>query len=189
MLNLDRNNLPLLSEDLLKKQRTTLLIIAFLLLAGGILCLVNPFASGAALSIVVGILLLLSGAGLIIAMIANRAQNTWPMIGGILLGVAYLIIGYVFITSPLAGILALAVYLAVLFALGGIARLAAGYMRRGLPGNWLQYVIGVLDLIIAWMLIGSGPAASVTLVTAIVGIEMLVSSFALFQAANLFKKS
>ena len=44
------------------------------------------------------------------------------MIGGILLGVAYLIIGYVFITSPLAGILALAVYLAVLFALGGIAR-------------------------------------------------------------------
>ena len=98
--------------------------IAFLLLAGGILCLVNPFASGAALSIVVGILLLLSGAGLIIAMIANRAQNTWPMIGGILLGVAYLIIGYVFITSPLAGILALAVYLAVLFALGGIARLS-----------------------------------------------------------------
>lgn len=38
MLNLDRNNLPLLSEELLKKQRTTLLIIAFLLLAGGILC-------------------------------------------------------------------------------------------------------------------------------------------------------
>jgi len=81
------------------------------------------------------------------------------------------------------------VYLAVLFALGGIARLAAGYMRRGLPGNWLQFVIGVLDLIIAWMLIGSGPAASVTLVTAIVGIEMLVSSFALFQAANLFKRA
>ena len=98
MLNLDRNNLPLLSEELLKKQRTTLLIIAFLLLAGGILCLVNPFASGAALSIVVGVLLLLSGAGLIIAMIANRAQNTWPMIGGILLGVAYLII--VMCSSP-----------------------------------------------------------------------------------------
>lgn len=122
-------------------------------------------------------------------MLANRAQNTWPMIGGILLGVAYLIIGYVFVTSPMAGVLALAVYLAVLFALGGIARLAAGYMRRGQPGNGLQFVIGVLDLIIAWMLIGSGPEASVTLVTAIVGIEMLVSSFGLFQAAQLFKRS
>ncbi|CAI0865655.1 HdeD family acid-resistance protein [Serratia entomophila] len=189
MLNIDRNNLPRLGEDLLKKQRTTLLIIAFLLLAGGILCLINPFASGAALSIVVGILLLLSGAGLVIGMIANRAQNTWPLIGGILLGVAYLIIGYLFISNPLTGVLALAVYLAVLFAFGGIARLIAGYVRRGQPGNWLQFVIGVLDLIIAWMLVGSGPEASITLVTAIVGIEMLVSSFALFQAASLFKRA
>jgi uncharacterized membrane protein HdeD (DUF308 family) len=86
-------------------------------------------------------------------------------------------------------VLALAVYLAVLFAFGGIARLIAGYVRRGQPGNWLQFVIGVLDLIIAWMLVGSGPEASITLVTAIVGIEMLVSSFALFQAASLFKRA
>lgn len=142
MLNLDRNNLPLLSEELLKKQRTTLLIIAFLLLAGGIVCLVNPFASGAALSIVVGVLLLLSGAGLIIAMIANRAQNTWPMIGGILLGVAYLIIGYVFITSPLAGILALAVYLAVLFALGGVGHAGDGDRRHRDAGQFLCAVPG-----------------------------------------------
>lgn len=189
MLNLDRNNLPLLSAEILKKQRTLLLIIAFLLLVGGILCLVTPFASGATLSITIGILLILSGIALIIGMIANRAQNTWPMIGGILLGLAYLIIGYVFITSPMAGILVLAVYLAVLFTLGGIARLVAGYTRRGLPSNWLLFVIGVLDLIIAWMLVGSGPIASVTLVTTIVGIEMLISSFGLFQAANLFKRS
>ncbi|NIG87781.1 DUF308 domain-containing protein [Serratia symbiotica] len=142
MLNLERNNLPLLSAEILKKQRTLLLIIAFLLL-----------------------------------------------VGGILLGLAYLIIGYVFITSPMPGILVLAVYLAVLFTLGGIARLVAGYSRRGLPSNWLLFVIGVLDLIIAWMLVGSGPIASVTLVTTIVGIEMLISSFGLFQAANLFKRS
>lgn len=57
MLSFDHKNLPLLSEERLKKQRTALLIIAFLLL-----------------------------------------------VGGILLGVAYLIIGYLFITSPLAGI-------------------------------------------------------------------------------------
>ncbi len=32
---------------------------------------------------------------------------------------------------------------------GGIARLVAGYVHRGLPGNWLQFVIGILDLVIA----------------------------------------
>jgi hypothetical protein len=99
---------------------------------------------------VMGIFLLLSGFGLIFGMIANRVQNTWPMIGGILLGVAYLIIGYVFITTPAVGIFAMAVYLAVLFALGGIVRLIAGYKLRDVSGSWLQYVIGILDLIIAW---------------------------------------
>lgn len=66
MLNLARNNLPLLSAEIFKKQRTLLLIIAFSLLVGGILCLVNPFASGATLSIAIGILLILSGIALII---------------------------------------------------------------------------------------------------------------------------
>jgi len=111
------------------------------------------------------------------------------MIGGIILGLAYLIISYVFITSPMAGILVLAAYLAVLFALGGIARLVAGYTGRGLPSNWLLFVIGVLDLLIAWMLVSSGPIASVTLVPTIIGIEMLISFFGLFQTANLFKRS
>ena len=110
------------------------------------------------------------------------------MIGGILLGVAYLIIGYVFITSPLAGILALAVYLAVLFALGGIAR-GGGLHAPRAAGQLaaVRYRRARFDH--RRMLIGSGPAASVTLVTAIVGIEMLFSSFALFRAANLFKRA
>jgi uncharacterized membrane protein HdeD (DUF308 family) len=104
MLSVDYKNLPLLSEERLKKQRTALLIIAFLLLVGGILRLIIPQASGTVLSILVGVLLLLSGTTLVAGMIANRAQNAWPLIGGILLGEAYLIIGYRFITSPLAGI-------------------------------------------------------------------------------------
>lgn len=51
------------------------------------MCQITPLASGAALRIMVGILLLLSGAGLVIGMIGNRAQNTWPLIGGMLMGV------------------------------------------------------------------------------------------------------
>ncbi|VFS89120.1 acid-resistance membrane protein [Raoultella planticola] len=103
MLNFDRRTPQLLSEEILKKQRGVLLVVAFLLLVGGLMCLINPFATGTVLSIFVGVLLMLSGAGLIVGMFANRAQNTWPTIGGILLGIAYLLFGYVFITSPLAG--------------------------------------------------------------------------------------
>lgn len=86
MLNIDRKQLLSLNEDVVKKQRVLLLITGCLLLAGGIFCLVNPFASGVALSTLAGVMFLLSGVGLIIGMIANRSHNFGPMLGGILLG-------------------------------------------------------------------------------------------------------
>lgn len=187
MLNIDRSQLLPIQENFLKKQRIPLMVTAALLLVGGILCLINPLTSGVALSVVIGGFLLLGGLALIIEMVIHRAQNTWPMIGGVLLGVAYLILGYVFITNPVVGILALAVYIAVLFALGGIARLMAGFSWRGKGGSWLQGVIGILDLVIAAILIGAAPGVTVMLVTAIVGIEMLISAFSLFRVANLLK--
>ncbi len=187
MLNIDRNQRLSIQENFLKKQRAPLLITAALLLLGGILCLINPFASGVALSVVIGAFFVLSGLALIIEMFVHRAQNTWPMIGGVLLGVAYLILGYVFVTNPTVGILALAIYIAVLFALGGIARLIVSFNWRGRSGSWLQGIIGVLDLVIAAILVGAGPEVTVALVTAIVGIEMLISAFSLFQVANLLK--
>lgn len=189
MLNMNHLHSLKIDEQSLKKQRTPLLIISILLLLGGLFCLFSPFASGAAISMVVGIFLLLSGFGLIFGMVANRVQNTWPMIGGILLGVAYLIIGYVFITNPAVGIFAMAIYLAALFALGGIVRLIAGYKLREVKGSWLQLVIGVLDLAIAWLLLSADPMTSVVLVTTIVGIEMLFSSFSLFLVARQLKRA
>lgn len=187
MLNIDRNQLLPLQTNFLKKQRIPLTITAVLLLLGGILCLLHPFASSVALSVIIGAFLLLSGLALVIEMFIHRAQNTWPMIGGVLLGVAYLILGYVFITNPTVGILALAVYIALLFALGGIARLVAGFNWRGKGGSWLHIVVGFLDLVIAALLIGAGPEMTITLVTTIVGIEMLFSAFGLFRVASLCK--
>lgn len=64
----------------------------------------------------------------------------------------------------------------------------AGVKLKGAHGGWLQIIIGLLDLLIAWMLISAGPQGSILLVTMIVGIEMLFSSFSLFQVAQLLKQ-
>ena len=189
MLNIDRNNLLKLDPNFIKRQRTLMLIVAFLLLLGGIFCLINPFASGAALSAVIGFFFILSGVALISSMIANRHQNLLPMLGGILLGLAYFILGYVFITDPVVGIVTMSVVLAVLFAVGGILRLSAGFKMGGRNGSWLQIIIGVLDLVIAVMLLTADPQMSFALVTVVVGIELLFSSLAIFQIANVFRSA
>ncbi|WP_075181377.1 HdeD family acid-resistance protein [Pantoea sp. 1.19] len=187
MLNLDRNSLPELDSMLLKKQRVPLKIIAFILLIGGIFCLMNPFVSGIVLSSLVGVIFILSGISLAFVMFNNRNGNFWPVLAAIVMAAAYVIIGYVFMTNPAVGIFTLSVILAALFAVAGVIRLSAGLKMRGIHNGWLQSVIGVLDLIIAVMFITAGPVASVTLVTTIVGIEMLFSAFACFQLAQFLK--
>ncbi|CNI74457.1 HdeD family acid-resistance protein [Yersinia mollaretii] len=189
MLNIDRKYLMNLDESALKKQRWIMQIIAILLLLGGIFCLINPLASGVVLSKIIGILLLLSGIALIVGMIANRSNNLWPMVTGILLGVAYIVMGYVFVTNPAIGMISLAVVLAVLFAFGGVMRLITGFKTWGMPGAWLQILLGVLDLVITYLLVSAGPLMSITMVTTLVGIEMLFSSFSCFMVASLYKRN
>ena len=189
MLNIDRKKILNLDPDFIKKQRTLMLIVAFLLLAGGIFCLINPFASGAALSTLVGFLFILSGVALISGMVINRRHNFLAMLGSILLGIAYFILGYVFITDPVVGIVTMSMMLAVLFAIGGVLRLSVGFRMKGINGSWLQIVIGALDLVIAIMLITANPEMSFALVTVVVGIELLFSSFAIFQIASMFRSN
>ncbi|MDN0118781.1 HdeD family acid-resistance protein [Yersinia frederiksenii] len=189
MLNIDRKYLMGLDEGTLKKQRLIMQVIAILLLLGGIFCLINPLASGAALSMIIGILLLLSGIAMIVGMISNRSHNLWPMATGILLGVAYIVMGYVFISNPTIGMISLAIVLGVLFAFGGVMRLITGFRTWGLPGAWLQILLGVLDLVITYLLVSAGPLMSITMVTTLVGIEMLFSSFSCFMVASLYKRN
>lgn len=189
MLNIDPGRLSQLDKGFLRKQRTTMLVLSLLLLLGGIFCLINPLASGATLSVVIGVLFILSGIALIVSMIANRTGNLWPMLAGILMGVAYLVMGYVFVTNPAVGIWTLAFILGTLFLLGGIIRLMTGYRMKGVSGRGIQIATGILDIVIALILLGAGPMFSVTLVTAFVGIEMLFSSFSCFMIAGLFKSN
>ncbi|SUC28097.1 acid-resistance membrane protein [Providencia rustigianii] len=46
MLNINREKLLSLASGDMKKQRNTLIVLAVLLLLGGIVCLLNPMASG-----------------------------------------------------------------------------------------------------------------------------------------------
>ncbi len=63
------------------------------------------------------------------------------------------------------------------------------YRQRSMKGSWLQLVIGVLDIVIAWIFLGATPMVSVTLVSTLVGIELIFSAASLFSFASLFVKS
>ena len=183
MLYIDKATILKFDLDMLKKHRRAIQFIAVLLFIVGLLCISFPFVSGDILSTVVGALLICSGIALIVGLFSNRSHNFWPVLSGFLVA-----IGYFFIRAPELGIFAIAAFIAGLFCVAGVIRLMSWYRQRSMKGSWLQLVIGVLDIVIAWIFLGATPMVSVTLVSTLVGIELIFSAASLFSFASLFVK-
>ncbi|MBN6353251.1 HdeD family acid-resistance protein [Providencia alcalifaciens] len=187
MLNIDSDKLAKLASEEFKKQRTILLILSFLLLAGGIFCIINPMISGIAVSTVLGVLLIIGGVGAIVSILSTVIYTGWSRLFGFIIGLIYIIVGYSFIKDPLQSLIALAIFVATLFIIGGVIRLYVGFQQISSASGWLQIIIGLLDFFIAYLLIGNGPITSITLLTTLIGIEMVFSSFSLFTLLSVFK--
>ena len=172
MLYIDKATILKFDLEMLKKHRRAIQFIAVLLFIVGLL----------------GALLICSGIALIVGLFSNRSHNFWPVLSGFLVAVAYLLIGYFFIRAPELGIFAIAAFIAGLFCVAGVIRLMSWYRQRSMKGSWLQLVIGVLDIVIAWIFLGATPMVSVTLVSTLVGIELIFSAASLFSFASLFVK-
>ena len=183
MLYIDKATILKFDLEMLKKHRRAIQFIAVLLFIVGLLCISFPFVSGDILSTVVGALLICSGIALIVGLFSNRSHNFWPVLSGFLVAVAYF-----FIRAPELGIFAIAAFIAGLFCVAGVIRLMSWYRQRSMKGSWLQLVIGVLDIVIAWIFLGATPMVSVTLVSTLVGIELIFSAASLFSFASLFVK-
>ncbi|MER8149701.1 DUF308 domain-containing protein, partial [Acinetobacter baumannii] len=82
MLNINREKLLSLASGDMKKQRNTLIVLAVLLLLGGIVCLLNPMASGIVVSAIVGVLLILSGVGAIVSILSSAIYTGWSRLFG-----------------------------------------------------------------------------------------------------------
>lgn len=187
MLNIDREKLAKLAGEEFKKQRTFLVILSILLSAGGIFCIINPMISGIAVSTVLGVLLIIGGVGAIVSILSTVIYTGWSRLFGFIIGLIYIIVGYSFIKDPLQSLVALAILVAALFIIGGVIRLYVGFQQISSAGGWLQIIIGLLDFFIAYLLIGNGPITSITLLTTLIGIEMVFSSFSLFTLLSVFK--
>ncbi|POT58608.1 acid-resistance protein [Citrobacter amalonaticus] len=188
MLNVTRDILSKLDDDVVVKQRRFLRFLACLMFPGGVLFILFPYVSGGVLSILVGGILMCSGIALTIGLFKNRSHNFWSVVAGVLVSVAYILMGYFFITAPELGVFAIATFLACLFCLGGVIRLTSFFKLRKDKKAWLQGVIGILDLFIAWCFITASPQASIYMVSMVTGIELMLSAISFAYIANQFRK-
>lgn len=189
MLDINKNNLSQLTEKLVKKQCTFMTVIAILGIIAGIICIINPLTSGAVISVMLGVVFFACGIVSIIGAFNSQVSSGWSMLITLLAGFIYLLLGYVFITEPLQGMLSLAFLIGFLFIFGGVLRLSLGFKQiKDNFYGWFNILVGFLDFVIAYFLLAFGPENSVALVITLIGIQIIFSSITILSITRAIKR-
>ena len=151
-----------------------LVVLGLVMLVGGVLAFLNPFAASLAAEAVAGAAFLTAGAMQIWLAVTDSSQtkgNRW-LSGG--LGVVLVLFAVSLVLNPLAGLVTLTVLVALFFTVIGALRVAlAWHMRPAQGWGWLM-AAGVMSLILAALIVLSLPGGALGLLGLFLGIDLTV---------------
>jgi uncharacterized membrane protein HdeD (DUF308 family) len=167
--------------DVEARRSTWLTVEGVLLILLGIFALLAPLFAGLALAVTVGIILVVVGAvGLISAFAGRRhVHYGWSLASAAIA----LIVGLVILIWPLAGAAAFTLVLGAYLLFDGISMimLALDHRRRSdRHWGWLL-AAGIVDLLLAGVLITLSAAGSAVVIGFIVGLDLIVAGIALLM--------
>jgi uncharacterized membrane protein HdeD (DUF308 family) len=91
----------------------------------------------------------------------------------ILLGLAYIVIGFVLMSQPVGGALALTWVLGIVFLASGIVRALVG-IRNGTQAGWLLVVSGVLGVIAGLVILIGWPVTGLWVIGFLLGVDLVL---------------
>jgi uncharacterized membrane protein HdeD (DUF308 family) len=155
------------------------MIEAILLLVLGVAALIAPFIAGLTIALLIGWLLVLSGAVGLFAAFAGRVHfhRGWSLASAIIA----LIAGLLLLLFPLIGVLTVAIVIGAYLMVDGVSLIGLGLTRRkrGYSGwPWLL-ASGALDVVLAIFILSLGAAGSSTVIGIIVGIDLIFAGVVL----------
>jgi uncharacterized membrane protein HdeD (DUF308 family) len=159
------------------------LVEGILLLILGLIAIVLPPIATLATALVLGWLFLISGTvGLITTFMMRQAPGFWWSLLSAILGIAA---GIALLGWPVSGAVSLTLVLIVFFAVEGIASIMfALEHKRELSGRWgWMLVSGIIDLILATIILAGLPGTAVWALGLLVGINLVFGGSALIAMA------
>lgn len=157
----------------------------------GILAVVWPQISSTAVDVYVGVLFFLAGAaGLGLMFFAPTVSSfLWSLLTAAL----SLLVGILLLWHPVEGVVSLTLLLIAFFIVEGIFQIAGSInYREVFPESWGWLLVsGIIDLILAALLISGWPGTASWALGLIVGINLISSGIAIiivaFQARSVIK--
>lgn len=160
-----------------------LLAEGIILVLLGIAAILLPPVAGLAITILVGWLLLIGG---IVGLVATLGARHAPGFGWSLLSaIVALLAGGVLLWNPLQGLLTLTYVLVAYFIVDGVLMIAYAIAhRRELSGRWEWLMVnGVIDLVLAALIISGLPGSFAWALGLLVGIDLVFGGSSLIAMA------
>ena len=150
--------------------------LSVLIIAAGTLAIIVPSASGIAVTIIVGWLLVFSGCAHLAYGWHNRGGG--GLLWGILLGILYIAAAGYILLHPLVGLESLTIVLAAYLLVEAILEFILSFQLRPVRGSgWLLFD-GIITLVLAILIWRTWPASALWFIGTLVGISMLFSGVA-----------
>ena len=156
-----------------KRAATLSIVLSVLMMVAGVFAIAVPLAAGAAVTIVVGWLLIFSA--VLHFAFAFSGGGAGAVFGELFLTAAYGFAGYYIVAHPAPGLEALTVAVAIYLFAESILEFMLSYVLRPAPGSgWLLFD-GIVTLLLAVMIAATWPSSSTWVVGTIVGISIFFS--------------
>jgi uncharacterized membrane protein HdeD (DUF308 family) len=166
----------------LKDHWQLFVVQGILLIVLGALAIAVPQVASVAITAFVGWLLFFAGTMRAISLIRSpHAPGYWS---SLLLSILTAILGLVLALFPIQGTLTLTLLLVAYFIVHGVASVMFAFSIKGDTGRWVLLILsGIIDFVLAVLVISGWPATGVWVLGLYVGINMLFTGFALIFAA------
>jgi len=162
------------------------LLEGFFFILLGISAVLIPQFFTVAIVIFLGWIILFGGVvhiGRALVFSAMPGFGTWLFMGAL-----QVVVGYLFITQPAAGVLTLTVLVALFFAFEGIAKISLAFMMRPLPNWGLMLFSGITALVFALIISISWAETSQWLLGLLLGINMIFLGWTLVKISLYHKE-
>jgi uncharacterized membrane protein HdeD (DUF308 family) len=158
-------------RETVKRYSLWYLIQGVLLVAAGIFAIIYPVISSAAVIILLGWLLIISGILQGISLIgARHVPHFWLQLISFILAV---LIGFLFLRDPAQGLLTVTLLLIIFFMIEGLSKVVFALTIKPFPNWGWVLASGIVGISLSLVLWASMPVSAVWLVGLLLGVELI----------------
>lgn len=174
-------------RETVKRYSLWYLVEGVLLVIAGILAIIYPVISSAAVVVLLGWLLIASGVVQGLSLIgARHVPHFWLQLISVILAV---LIGFLFLRDPAQGMMTLALLLIIFFIMEGISKIVFALTIRPFPNWGFVLASGLVGILLGLILWASLPVTAEWLIGVLLGINLISIGAAIGYLAWQVRKS